>query len=255
MYNKIQLGSFNKLAKAYRKSRPGYSKDIFYLLKYLLSSTNKKIKSLDLGSGTGLFTKEIAKISDQVIGVELSKEMIVNAYKLQNIRYLNSSVDNVILRKKFDLFSSASCFHWFNNSKIAKLVNKNLKENGFYIICYNTRKISKNLFLKKVEKKIISLNKKFKSRVSSGQSDFVKKKIFDFSKKSKLSGPIYFEFTHYEKFSKKRYLTVWESSNEFRNKLGYKNYKVFMEWLNINFPQKGIMAEYINKCWLFQKLK
>lgn len=255
MYNQIQLGNFNKLAKAYRQSRPGYSKDIFNLLKYILSSNNKKIKSLDLGSGTGIFTKEIAKFSHKVIGVELSKGMIANAYKIKNIKYLNSSADNVILEEKFDLFSSASCFHWFDNSKIAKLVNNNLKKNGFYIICYNTRKISKNLFLKKVEKKIINLNKKFKSRVSSGQSNFVKKKILDFSKKSQLSGPIYFEFMHCENFSKKRYFTVWESSNEFRNKLGQKNYKVFMEWLDINFPKKGIEAEYINKCWLFQKLK
>jgi len=249
----IQLGNFDKLAKAYRESRPGYSKEIIYLLKSLLSSRKQKITSLDLGSGTGLFTKEIAKISKQVIGVELSKEMIANAYKISNVRYLNSSADNIKLKKKFDVFSSASCFHWFDNSKITKLVNTNLKDNGFFIICYNSRKISSNSFLKKVEKKIYNLNKKFKSRISSGQSKFVKKKINDFMKKSKLRGPIYFEFTHFEKFSKKRYFTVWESSNEFRNKLGNENYKIFLKWLNSNFPKKGINAEYVNKCWLLQK--
>ena len=47
---------------------------------------------------------------------------------MKNIKYLNSSADNVILEEKFDLFSSASCFHWFDNSKIAKLVNNNLKK-------------------------------------------------------------------------------------------------------------------------------
>ena len=156
MSDTIKLGNFNNLAKAYRESRPGYSKDIIFLLKSLLSSRRQKIKSLDLGSGTGLFTKEIAKISNQVIGVELSKEMIANAHKINNVRYLNSSADNIKLKKKFDIFSSASCFHWFDNSKIAKLVNTNLKDNGFFIICYNSRKISNNPFLKKVEKKIYS---------------------------------------------------------------------------------------------------
>ena len=117
MSNTIKLGNFNNLAKAYRESRPGYSKDIIFFLKTLLSSRRQKITSLDLGSGTGLFTKEIAKISDQVIGVELSKEMIANAYKINNVRYFNSSADNIKLKKKFDIFSSASCFHWFNNSK------------------------------------------------------------------------------------------------------------------------------------------
>ena len=255
MSSKIQLGNFDKLAKAYRESRPGYSKDIFFLLKSLLSSSRQKITSLDLGSGTGLFTKEIAKISYHVTGVELSKEMIKNAYKLKNVKYLNSSANSISFKEKFDIFSSASCFHWFNNSKIAKLVNTNLKDNGLFLICYNSRKISKNPFLKKVEKKIYSLNKNFKSRISSGQSDFVKKKIIDFTKKSKLKGPIYFEFSHFEKFSKKRYFTVWESSNEFRNKLGNENYKIFLNWLNLNFPKKGINAEYVNKCWLLQKAK
>ena len=255
MSKHIQLGNFNDLAKAYRESRPGYSKDIIYLLKSFFSSSNKKIKSLDLGSGTGLFTKEIAKISYHVTGVELSKEMIKNAYKLKNVKYVNSSADSICLKEKFDIFSSASCFHWFNNSKIAKLVNANLKDNGFFIICYNSRKISKDLFLKKVEKKIYSLNKKFKSRISSGQSELVKKKIIDFAKKSNLKGPIYFEFTHFEKFSKKRYFTVWESSNEFRNKLGNENFRIFLNWLNLNFPKKNINAEYVNKCWLLQKTK
>ena len=72
MSNKIKLGNFNNLAKAYRESRPGYSKDIINLLKSFFPSRNKKIKSLDLGSGTGLFTKEIAKLSYHVTGIELS---------------------------------------------------------------------------------------------------------------------------------------------------------------------------------------
>ena len=105
-----------------------------------------------------------------------------------------------------------------------------------------------------MKKKITSLNKNFKSRVSSGQSEFVKRKIIRFSKISKLSHPFYLEFNHSENFSKKRYFTVWESSNEFRSKMGEKNYLIFLEWLEKNFPKHGINAEYINKCWVLQKL-
>ena len=255
MSKHIQLGNFNDLAKVYKKSRPGYSKKITKLLKALLNLDKKKINSLDLGCGTGLFTKEIAKISNHVVGVELSKEMVENAFKLKNVKYINSSANSVRLNQKFDIISAASCFHWFNNYKIANLVNSNLNIRGLFLICYNSRKITKIPFLKKIENKITILSKKFKSRISSGQSSFVEKKILDFSKRSKLSGPFYFEFTHFEKFSKKRYITAWESSNEFRNKLGDKNYKIFVDWLELNFPKAGINAEYVNKCWLFQKIK
>tara|TARA_B100001063_G_C16758196_1_gene554381 strand:+ start:1024 stop:1791 length:768 start_codon:yes stop_codon:yes gene_type:complete len=254
MSRNIKLGNFNQLAYSYRVSRPGYSKKIINFIKNLPYNNPKKITALDLGSGTGIFTKEIAKISHQVIGVELSKEMIANSYKIKNVKYRNISVDKLKINKKFDIFSAASCFHWFNNNKVANLVKRSLNKNGYFLICYNSRNISKNFFLKKVEKKIISLSKTFKSRVSSGQSKFVKNKVLNFSKISKLSYPFYLEFKHSEKFSKKRYFTVWESSNEFRNKLGEKNYLIFLKWLEKNFPKHGINAEYINKCWLLQKL-
>jgi len=253
MCEKIKLGNFNKLAISYRKSRPGYSKKIVNLIKSLPFENSKKIYTLDLGSGTGIFTKQIAKISYKVLGIELSKEMIANSYKIKNVNYKNLSANSLKIKKKFDIISAASCFHWFDNYRISKLVKTNLKKNGYFIICYNSRDISKNLFLKNVEKKIISLNKSFKSRVSSGKSEFVKNKILNFSKISKLSGPICFEFQHLEKFSKTRYLAAWDSSNEFRNKLGEKKYSLFVKWVDKNFPKKNIYANYKNKFWLLQK--
>jgi len=48
-------------------------------------------------------------------------------------------------------------------------------------------------------------------------------------------------------------LKVWESSNEFRYRLGYENFKKFLIWANLNFPKKSINVKYINKCWLLQK--
>ncbi len=254
MSKNIHLGNFNNLASAYRKSRPSYSKEIINLIKSLSRQNRNKITSLELGSGTGIFTKQISKISQKVIGIELSKEMIANAHKIKNVKYINASADNVKIHSKFDFIFAASCFHWFDNRKISSLVKINLKKNGFFLICYNSRDISRSSFLKSVEKKIFSLSKKFKSRVSSGQSAFVKNKVMDFSKISKLNGPLYFEFNHFEKFSSKRYLTAWESSNEFRSKLGQRNFLIFMEWLKKNFPKNGITAKYTNKCWLLQKL-
>ena len=251
MLKKISLGNFNNLAKQYKNSRPGYSDKITKLLKLILLE-NKTIYSLDLGSGTGIFSKELSKISKKVIGVEISNEMIRNAYKLKKVKYINKSVNQFKIDKKFNIISAASCFHWFNNQKLSKLVNSNLKKNGIFLIGYNTRDISNNKFLIKVEKKLFKLNKDFKKRISSGSSKFVESKIKNFIKISKLNGPIYVEFLHYEKFSKKRYLSVWESSNEMRNRLGVKKYDLFKNWLNNNFKSKYIIAKYTNKFWIFQ---
>lgn len=251
MLKKISLGNFNNLAKQYKNSRPGYSDKITKLLKLILLS-NKTIYSLDLGSGTGIFSKELSKISKKVIGVEISNEMIRNSHKLKKVRYINKSVDQFKSDKKFNIISAASCFHWLNNEKLSKLVNSNLKKNGIFLIGYNTRDISNNKFLIKVEQQLFKLNKDFKKRISSGNSNFVENKIKHFVKISKIKGPIYFEFVHYEKFSKKRYFSVWDSSNEMRNKLDEKKYNLFKKWLDINFKSKYIKAKYINKFWIFQ---
>ena len=247
---KIKLGDFNKLADAYKKSRPGYSKDIGIFFRKIFKI---KPNSLDLGSGTGIFTKELSKFSKKVIGIEPSSEMIKNAYKSRNISYKNTSGEKIRLKNKFDLITAASCFHWLDDKKISKTINFHLKDKGYFFITYNSRDISENNFLKRVENKIIRLNKKFKKRVSSGSSKYVKSKVYKFSKISKLNGPINLQFVHYEFFSKKRYITAWESSNEFRNKIGEKNFKIFINLINKEFPKNKIKAKYFNNCWLFQK--
>jgi SAM-dependent methyltransferase len=252
MFKKILLGNFDQLANSYRKSRPHYSNKIIKLLESIFDK-DKKIVSLDLGSGTGIFSRQLAKISKQVIGIEISKEMIKNAYKINNIKYINSSVNNLKINTKFDLITSASCFHWFDNIKIKKIIKSNLREGGYFLITYNSRNIQGDVFLTKVEKKIISFNNTFKNRVSSGSSEFVNKKIINFVKISKINGPVFFQFQHNEQFSLKRYLNVWDSSNEFRNKLGARNYSIFKDWLIKEFPSNGITARYINRCWLLQK--
>ena len=252
MQKNIKLGDYSSLAKSYRQSRPNYAAEIKGILKLIISKEGK-ISTLDLGSGTGIFSKLISQVSKQVVGVELSKEMIKNAHKSTKIKYINSSVEKLKLKKKFDLITSASSFHWFDDAKLRRIIEKNLKQNGIFFITYNSRVINKNPFLVKVEKKIYSLNKSFKKRVSSGSSKFVEKKINNFLEISDLKGPIYLEFFHHEKFSLKRYLTVWDSSNEFRNKLGEKNHELFKTWIKRNFPKEGIIAEYKNKSWLLQK--
>ena len=105
MSKNIKLGNFNLLASAYKKSRPGYSNKILHLIQSLQFYNSSKISCLDLGSGTGIFTKQLAKISDKVVGVELSKEMIKNAYKIKNVRYINESANKVNFNQKFDVFN------------------------------------------------------------------------------------------------------------------------------------------------------
>ena len=49
---------------------------------------------------------------------------------------------------------------------------------------------------------------------------------------TKFTKPIIFNLTHFEKFSKKKYIGAWLSSNEVRARMGEKNFEIFINWLN-----------------------
>jgi ubiquinone/menaquinone biosynthesis C-methylase UbiE len=50
-------------------------------------SFDKDDAVLDIGCGTGIITKEIAKLVKKVVAIDISKEMIKNAPKVKNIEY------------------------------------------------------------------------------------------------------------------------------------------------------------------------
>lgn len=254
--NKIKLGCYDDLAKSYSKFRPSYSDDAIQFLKILVN--NKRDQCLDIGAGTGIFSRKLTEIFKKVYAVEISKSMIREGKKIKNkkIVWINSSAEKVKLKKKtFNLVTSASCFHWLDNKKIAKKILPFMEKNSYFFIIYNSRNRNFNKFSKLVEKKLGYLDPSFlKKRVSSGQSPKTLIKIKEFAKISRFTQPLIFNLKHTENFSKKKYIGAWISSNEVRARLGDKKFKIFIDWLNNKLkPKDTVTTEYINTCFLLQK--
>jgi len=255
--NKINLGCYNYLAKNYSKYRPSYSSEAINFLKLIINKKELDL-CLDIGAGTGIFTRKLQKIFKKIYAVELSKEMISEGkrFKSKKINWINSSAEKINLKnKKFNLVSAASCFHWIENKKLAKKLIPIMKKNSYFFIIYNSRNTSYNNFSRAVEKKLNKLNKSYlKKRVSSGQSSSTEDKINKFSKIANFTNPIKFNLYHQEKFSKKKYIGAWMSANEARAKIGNEKFKIFIKWLDKTLKPKDIVeTQYINKCFLLQK--
>lgn len=76
----------------------------------LLRSCNLT-KVVDLGCGTGSLTKEIARCSDNVVAVDISKRNIEiareHSFDFSNLNYVNLDIENFVLKVKESTFTTA----------------------------------------------------------------------------------------------------------------------------------------------------
>lgn len=250
----LKLGNYTSLAKDYSKYRPAYSKSIIRLL------LNKKLKSkpiLEIGAGTGIFTKLLLKISKNLLAIEPNKKMLDELKKKIKVKSKKCKAEEFKYKpNSYDLIAAASCFHWINYKKIYRQLGYSIRLNGFFLVIYNSRDLKYGKFIPKVEKALQSFGGGFSdNRISSGNSKNVEENIKKFANITGLKVIKKGALIHYEIFSKKRYVGAWNSSNELRAKLKEKKYNKFVQWLNNNFPKKKIKAKYLNKYWLLQKVK
>lgn len=131
---------FSGKADVYVKGRPSYSKEA---VKYLNSLGVKKgAKVADIGSGTGIFSKQLLDLEVEVFAVEPNDEMREKAEELlsnyKNFHSINASAENTTIEdKSIDFITAAQAFHWFNLDKFKKECKRILKSNGKVILLWN----------------------------------------------------------------------------------------------------------------------
>jgi 2-polyprenyl-3-methyl-5-hydroxy-6-metoxy-1,4-benzoquinol methylase len=94
---------------------------------------------LDVGCGTGELTKKLAPYSTEIIGIDVSENMINEALKRNNdkkINYINVSVEKYLEEtdKKFDVIISIAALHHMDEGKILETMKNKLTKNGRIII-------------------------------------------------------------------------------------------------------------------------
>ena len=68
---------FGNMAHVYNTTRRGYGDEVYPYIKFLLKT--KSIKTLDLGCGTGISTRELQQHGFNVIGLDKDESMIAVA--------------------------------------------------------------------------------------------------------------------------------------------------------------------------------
>lgn len=108
--------------------------EILKAAKKYLNKNPKKVKVLDVGSGEGEFTLELAKHFGKAVGVEPVREADEYAKKhipksLKNVKFVHSKIEDYKTSEKYDLVTAITIFEHLANQKkafdkIFSLLNK-----------------------------------------------------------------------------------------------------------------------------------
>ncbi len=151
---------FTDKAELYEKYRPSYPNELFdYLYQKIGLSENSTIS--DIGSGTGIFSKELLKRKSKVICVEPNDDMRkiceIELAQYKGFSSLKASAESTTLEEhSVDFITCAQSFHWFKTGDFKIECKRILKPNGKIILIWNT-KDTKNYMVQD----LYDLNKKY----------------------------------------------------------------------------------------------
>ncbi|XP_010938137.1 uncharacterized protein [Elaeis guineensis] len=110
---------FRKQAKNYAEARPNYPQELF---QFIASKTPNHDLAWDVGTGSGQAAVSLAKIYNNVVATDTSREQLAFAPKLPNIRYVHTPATvsvpdlqrDVAAPSTVDLITVAQAIHWFH---------------------------------------------------------------------------------------------------------------------------------------------
>ena len=138
MERKYQLNySRLKPSMYYEEERVKKARKTILVLRDYLKST-EKLTLIDIGSSTGIMTKEYSKYFEQVIGVDLDKQAVDFAnekYGNENTKFINSPIEELGLpQQSVDVITCTQIYeHVPSETQLLDSIYKLLKPGG---VCY-----------------------------------------------------------------------------------------------------------------------
>lgn len=135
---------FDGKGEIYAKARPKYAPGLFG---YLQNTLRIPVGSVfaDVGSGTGIFTRQLLQSGYRVFAVEPNGDMRKKAEDAllgeENFRSVNgSAADTHLSQHSVEHVTAAQAFHWFDADAFRQECRRILKPGGNVMIVYNARK-------------------------------------------------------------------------------------------------------------------
>ena len=131
-----QTFDFGKTSKQYAKYRDIYPEELYNRLHQIgIGAADSYL--LDLGTGTGVIPRGLAKYGAHITGIDISPSQIEEAKTLSvnypNINYQVCSAEQLNYpENSFDAITACQCFWYFEPDVIVPKIKSMLKTNGIF---------------------------------------------------------------------------------------------------------------------------
>ncbi len=94
--------------------------------------------ALDAACGTGQSTVALKEIAPQVVGTDVSREMVARARRETGVQYVEASAEDLPFADgSFQLITAALALHWFDRSRFLAEARRVLEPSGWLVIYDN----------------------------------------------------------------------------------------------------------------------
>ncbi len=150
-------------SKDYAKYRDIYP-DLFYrkLAEAGLCISGQKV--LDLGTGTGVLPRNMAKYGADFVGADISENQIKEARRLTeaaglNIEYVVAAAENFVFPDNtFDVVTACQCFMYFDTAVAMPRIHRALKPGGHFVVLFMAWLPSESSIAKTSEELVLKYN-------------------------------------------------------------------------------------------------
>jgi SAM-dependent methyltransferase len=254
MTQTLKPGDFTGLASDYSQHRPDYCPSVLSALLGLLSKPTAEVEFVDVGAGTGIWTRMVHNAGVRsVIAVEPNEDMrnngIVDSQR-ESIRWLAGSAEVTGLPSgSADWLSMASSFHWAQFDTSTQEFHRVLRPGGRFTALWNPRLLEVNPLLVEIESHIYTLRPDMK-RVSSGRSGITQTLTEQLWASPWFEDVVYLEGRHVIEMTPERYLGAWRSVNDLRVQLGPEEFDSFLSFVGKRISGLStIEATYVTRAW------
>lgn len=130
--------SHQSAARRYARSRPYLHPEVVSRIKSYLQITAPLQRALDVGCGTGQFTRALTEIASHVVGVDISWEMVAETQPRNDTTYVIAPAEHLSFESAaFDLVTSGLAFHWFDRTRFLPEAWRVLKQGGWLVVYNN----------------------------------------------------------------------------------------------------------------------
>ena len=221
----MSLGDFTEQAGAYSRSRPGYPPE---LLDQLVELTQVRSGQpvVDIGAGTGIFTRLLVERGFDVTAIEPNAEMRRRASGSDSVRWVDGTFEETGLPDASQRWAvAAQAFHWADPPRALPELHRVLQRPGWLTVLWNNRDNEQSELLawtvQALERHVPGFDQSYRSMdvpgilVSTGHFRDV----------------VYHSVAHVVPMSRERYLELWRSNNQLAHAAGAERLAAFLEEL------------------------